>query len=475
MWVHTNPAQGPAHGMYVGTMTVYKVTNPATGEIMSEYPEATASHIEDALSIAATAFPQWRRTPVADRAVVLHRVAELYRERSEELAAIITREMGKPTREALGEVGLVADIYEYYASEGESFMADEHLTVRGGGEAVVRTEPIGALLGIMPWNYPYYQVARFAAPNLMLGNTIILKHAPNCPESALAMESLFKDAGLPEGAYVNVFATNDQVAQIVADPRVQGVSLTGSERAGSAVGEVAGRNLKKFVLELGGSDPFIVLDGENLDATVKAAVIGRLGNAGQACTASKRFIVLEEHYNEFVDKFTARMAAVTPGNPADASTRLGPLSSEAAAQGVMDQITDAVDKGAEVRTGGTRVNGSGAYIAPTVLTGVEPGMRAYSEEIFGPVAVVYKVRDAEHAIELANSSAYGLGGSVFGADVEHAKTVADRLETGMVWINSATGTQADLPFGGVKRSGVGRELARFGMNEFVNKKLIRVP
>ncbi|MGM0931543.1 MAG: NAD-dependent succinate-semialdehyde dehydrogenase [Actinomycetota bacterium] len=456
-------------------MTAYSVTNPATGEMVNQYPQATASDIESAVASAHQAYQAWRALPAGQRAATLQKTADLYTARREELAAIITREMGKPTREALGEVDLVADIYAYYATKGESFMQDEHLTVRGGGEAVVRTEPIGALLGIMPWNYPYYQVARLAAPNLMLGNTVLLKHAPSCPESALAMEALFRDAGLPEGVYVNIFASNEQVAEIIADPRVQGVSLTGSERAGSAVAEIAGRNLKKVVLELGGSDPFIVLDGENMDTTVKAAVAGRMGNAGQACTASKRFIVLEDHYDEFVDKFTAKMAAIVPGDPSAPGTRLGPLSSEAAARGVMEQVKDAVAKGAEVRTGGTRPDGSGAYVSPTVLTGVVPGMRAYSEEIFGPVAVVYKVKDAEEAVELANSSAYGLGGSVFSADVEKAKRVADRLDTGMVWINSPTGTQPDLPFGGVKRSGVGRELARFGMDEFVNKKLIRIP
>ncbi|MGW6174029.1 NAD-dependent succinate-semialdehyde dehydrogenase [Arthrobacter sp. NPDC055138] len=456
-------------------MTAYTVTNPATGETINQYPHASAADIETSVASVHRAYQEWRAVPAAQRASILQTTADLYTARREELAAIITREMGKPTREALGEVDLVADIYAYYATEGESFMQDEHLNVRGGGEAVVRTEPIGALLGIMPWNYPYYQVARLAAPNLMLGNTVLLKHAPSCPESALAMEALFRDAGLPEGAYVNVFASNEQVADIIADPRVQGVSLTGSERAGSAVAEIAGRNLKKVVLELGGSDPFIVLDGQNLDATVKAAVAGRMGNAGQACTASKRFIVLEDHYDEFVDKFTAKMAGIVPGDPTESGTRLGPLSSEAAARGVMEQVQDAVAKGAEVRTGGTRPDGSGAFVSPTVLTGVVPGMRAYNEEIFGPVAVVYKVKDAEEAVELANSSAYGLGGSVFSADVEQARRVADRLDTGMVWINSPTGTQPDLPFGGVKRSGVGRELARFGMDEFVNKKLIRIP
>lgn len=442
---------------------------------MKEFPLATAGEVEQALAASKKAFADWRSAPVEARAKVIARVAELYRERRDELAWLIATEMGKPLAQSRGEVGLVADIYSYYAEEGPSFLQDELLDVKGGGEAVVRSAPVGPLLGIMPWNYPYYQVARFAAPNLVLGNTILLKHAGSCPQSALAIEQIFKDAGLPEGAYINVFLSNEQVAGVIADDRVQGVSLTGSERAGAAVAEVAGRNLKKYVLELGGSDPFIVLDSDDLDATVKAAVSGRMGNAGQACTASKRFIILEDLYEAFVEKFTARMSAIKPGDPLLADTRFGPLSSQSAADGLIEQIQDAVDKGATLRTGGHHVDGPGAFVEPTVLTDVTPGMRAFSEELFGPAAVIYKVGTVEEAIELANGSPYGLGGAVFSADAEKAKDVADRLDTGMVFINSVAETQADLPFGGVKRSGVGRELARFGMNEFVNKKLIRTP
>ncbi|MEO5992365.1 MAG: NAD-dependent succinate-semialdehyde dehydrogenase, partial [Arthrobacter sp.] len=454
-------------------MTAYKTVNPATGETLKEFPLATADEVENALAASKQAFQAWQAAPVADRAAVIARVAELYRERQDELARLIATEMGKPLAQSRGEVGLVADIYSYYAEEGPAFLEDELLDVKGGGEAIVRSAPVGPLLGIMPWNYPYYQVARFAAPNLVLGNTILLKHAGSCPQSALAIEQIFKDAGLPEGVYLNVFLSNEQVAEVVADDRVQGVSLTGSERAGSAVAEVAGRNLKKYVLELGGSDPFIVLDSDDLDATVKAAVSGRIGNAGQACTASKRFIILEDLYEAFVEKFTARMSAVKHGDPLLADTRFGPLSSQSAADGLIEQIQDAVDKGATLRTGGHHIDGPGAFVEPTVLTDVTPGMRAFSEELFGPAAVVYKVASVEEAIELANGSPYGLGGAVFSADAEKAKAVADRLDTGMVFINSVAETQADLPFGGVKRSGVGRELARFGMNEFVNKKLIR--
>ena len=456
-------------------MTAYKTVNPATGETEKEFPLATKEEVETALAAAQQAFLEWRKAPVEERTKVIARVAELYRERQDELARLIAKEMGKPVVEARGEVKLVASIYDYYATEGPEFLKDERLEVKGGGDALVRSTPIGPLLGIMPWNYPYYQVARFAAPNLVLGNTILLKHAGSCPQSALAIEEIFHDAGLPKGAYTNLFLDNDQVAEIIADSRVQGVSLTGSERAGAAVAEVAGRNLKKYVLELGGSDPFIVLDSDDLDATVKAAVGGRMGNAGQACTASKRFIVLEDLYEPFVEKFTERMARIRPGDPQQEDTRFGPLSSQSAADGLVEQIQDAVDKGATLRTGGHKVDGPGAYVEPTVLTDVTPEMRAFSEELFGPAAVIYKVASVEEAIDLANGSPYGLGGSVFSADPAKAQDVADQLDTGMVFINSVAQTQADMPFGGVKRSGVGRELGRFGMDEFVNKKLIRTP
>ncbi|MEB8338854.1 NAD-dependent succinate-semialdehyde dehydrogenase [Streptomyces endophyticus] len=455
-------------------MTAYKTVNPATGETLKEFPEATAKQIETALSDSHAAYQSWRTSPVGDRSAVLRRVGEIYQERKDDLARIISLEMGKPLAQAMGEVDIVTSIYEYYATQGPGFLADEELSVSGGGTATVRTAPLGSLLGIMPWNYPYYQVARFAAPNLMLGNTILLKHAPSCPQAALAMEQIFADAGLPTGAYINVFATNDQVADIIGDPRNQGVSLTGSERAGSAVAEIAGRNLKKCVLELGGSDAFILLDTDDVAKTARKAAGGRLGNAGQACNSPKRFLVQEGLYEDFVRELTANVGAVQAGDPLEPDTKFGPLSSRAAADQLLEQIKDAVDKGATLHTGGSRGEGPGAYVQPTVLTGITPEMRAYTEELFGPVAVVYPVADEDAAVELANSSPYGLGGAVWSGDVERAKRVADQLDTGMVWINGFAGTQADLPFGGVKRSGIGRELGKYGMAEFANKKLIRV-
>jgi succinate-semialdehyde dehydrogenase/glutarate-semialdehyde dehydrogenase len=453
----------------------YKVVNPATNETEREFATATDAEVQQVLERSAQAFQSWRTAAKDERAKVLLRVAELYKERIDDLAALITREMGKPTPEAKGEIQLVASIYRYYAEQGPKLLEDTSLSPRAGGQAVIRKEPIGPLLGIMPWNYPYYQVARFAAPNLMAGNTIILKHAPQDPESALAMEQIFHDAGLPQDAYINIFASNSQVADMIADPRVAAVSVTGSERAGAAVAEVAGRNLKKVVLELGGSDPFIVLDSDDITKTVKDAVMGRMGNAGQACTAAKRMIIVGDLYDEFVSQFTAAMAALRPGDPTDPASNLGPLSSETAAQRLMEQIDDAVDKGATVRTGGKRLDRPGAFVEPTVLTDVTPQMRAYHEELFGPAAVIYRVADASEAVELANASSFGLGGAVYSADPDRAAEVADLLDTGMVWINSPTGSMADLPFGGTKRSGVGRELGPSGVDEFVNKKLIYVP
>jgi succinate-semialdehyde dehydrogenase / glutarate-semialdehyde dehydrogenase len=453
----------------------YRVVNPATGAVEREFPTATDEQIQDLLSRVDTAFGSWRRTPLAERAAILTRVAELYAERKDELAALITREMGKPTAAARGEAAYAGRIYRYYAEAGPAMLADTPVDSRTPGSAKVRKTPTGAILGIMPWNFPYYQVARFAGPNLMAGNTIVLKHAPQCPESALAMEQIFHDAGLPADAYINVFASNEQAATMIADPRITGVSVTGSERAGTAVAAVAGQHLKKVVLELGGSDPFIVLSAADLDAVVQDAVAARMTNSGQACTAAKRMIVAEPLFEDFLASFTKAMAGQRTGDPTDPATDYGPLSSEQAAVTLMGQIEDAVGKGATVLTGGSRLDRPGAFVEATVLTGVTPDMRAFHEELFGPVAVVYRVAGADEAVELANSSAFGLGAAVYSTDDAVAQDVADRLDVGMVWINQREGGGADLPFGGTKRSGIGRELGTAGIEEFVNKKLIHTP
>jgi succinate-semialdehyde dehydrogenase/glutarate-semialdehyde dehydrogenase len=451
-------------------MSEYAVVNPATGETVARYDSFTDAQVEDALARAQAAFMSWRNRPVAERAGIVRRAAELHRERRKELAAIIVREMGKPFAAAIGEVDFSADITEYYANQADLITADQPLAILGEGTAVIRRSPLGVLFGIMPWNFPYYQVARFAAPNLVLGNVIVLKHASQCPESAAAIETIYRDAGLPDGAYVNLYVSAEQAATIVADPRVQGVSVTGSERAGAAVAEVAGRHLKKVALELGGSDPFIVLATDDLDAVVTAATFARLDNTGQSCNAAKRFIVADGLYDEFVAKFATAMAAAPMGDPMARGTELGPLSSMEAATRLEGQVDRAVAQGATKVVGGAR---DGAYYPATVLTGVTPAMEAYREEFFGPVGVVYRVANEDAAVKLANDTSFGLGSYVYSNDPEQAARVADRIEAGMVYVNIVGADSPELPFGGVKRSGTARELGLLAADEFVNKKLIR--
>ncbi len=451
-------------------MTDYAVVNPATGAPLATYPNITDEELETAIAEADAAYRTWRDQPVAERAARIRKVAELHRERRDELAAIIVREMGKPLEAALGEVDFAADITEYYADHAEKITGDQPIDIEGEGTAVIRRTPLGVLLGIMPWNFPYYQVARFAAPNIVVGNTILLKHAPQCPESAAAIAAIYADAGL-DGVYTNVYATNDQAAAIVADRRVQGVSVTGSERAGAAVAEIAGRNLKKVALELGGSDPFILLSTDDLDAAVQAAVDARLDNTGQSCNAAKRFIVVDGLYDEFLAKFTAKMSEAKVGDPFADDTVLGPLSSVTAAERLAEQVDRAVAQGAKLVAGGKR---DGAFYPGTVLTDVTSDMDAYREEFFGPVGVVYKVADEDAAVALANDTRFGLGSYVFTTDQEQAQRIADKIDAGMVYVNVVLADEPGLPFGGVKRSGTSREMGLLAADEFVNKKLIRI-
>ncbi|PSR66895.1 succinate-semialdehyde dehydrogenase [Nocardia sp. MDA0666] len=443
---------------------LYTVVDPTTGEVVREYPTATDAAMDRALEAGANAYRQWsKQTTLAQRAEVLNTVAALHTARSDDLARIARREMGKPLDEAVAEVEFSASIYSFYAANAHRFLADEPVElIEGEGTAFIRRQPIGLLLGIMPWNYPYYQVARFAAPNLVLGNTIVLKPAPQCPQSSAALQQIFTDAGCPEGCYVNVYATNEQAADAIADPRVRGVSFTGSERAGAEVAERAGRHLKKVVLELGGSDPFLVLASDDVDATAQAAVDARFENAGQACNAGKRIIVAADLYDEFLDTFTKKVLARTGS--------LAPLSSVAAAERLEVQVQRAVDDGATLVCEGRR---EGAFFPPAVLTDVPPTSPSAAEELFGPVATVYRAESEAEAVELANSTPYGLGSYVFTTDPEQAMRVADEIEAGMVFVNGVGLEGPELPFGGVKRSGFGRELGRAGIDEFANKKLIR--
>ncbi|MGZ4547010.1 MAG: NAD-dependent succinate-semialdehyde dehydrogenase [Blastococcus sp.] len=451
----------------------YATVNPYTGKTEKEFPFLETSEIDGVVERAHAAFLEWRQRTADERAAVVGRAAELMLERADEFAALVTREMGKRIQEAAGEVQLAASILDYYAKNGPRFLEPRRIEVRQG-EAIVENEPTGVILAIEPWNYPLYQVVRVAAPNLVLGNAILLKHAELNPQTALAIEKCFHDAGVPEGVYTNVFLAIPDVEQVIAHPYVEGVTLTGSERAGSSVAALAGKHLKKSVLELGGSDPFIVLDTEDLGRTVKAATMGRMQNTGQACIAAKRLIVTEDIFDDFVAGLAQAFSSFSHGDPSDPSTSLAPLSSEQAAKDLHAQIQDAVDKGATVVTGGGRPDHPGAFVEPTILTDVTPEMRAYTEELFGPAAVVYKVANDDEAIALANNSRFGLGAAVFSHDLDRARSVADRVHAGMVWVNQPTGSSAELPFGGVKRSGYGRELSELGMFEFANRRLTRV-
>lgn len=454
-------------------MSKYATVDPTTGSVVKEFDTMTDAEVEASLEAAHAAYLTWRRAALEERTGLLQRIADGYRERSDELAQLMSTEMGKPVAQAKGEVALAASIFEYYATKGPEFLEEERLDIAGKGSAVVRTEPIGALVGIMPWNYPHYQVARFVAPNLLLGNTILLKHASSCPQQALAIADVIADAGAPAGVYQNLFASNEQIARMIASPLVQGVSLTGSERAGQAVGSVAGAHMKKCVLELGGSDPFIVLADADVPFAAREAATGRFANAGQACTSSKRILVEEAVWDDFLEEFLAQARHWTLGDPSSSETKLGPMASLPGRADLEAQVDDAVAKGATVHLGGTVPDGPGAFYPATVLTGVNPTMRAYREELFGPVAVLYRVDSAERAVMIANDSPFGLGAAVFGRDEAKARAVADELEVGMVGVNTTIKSAPDMPFGGVKSSGIGRELGRFGLDEFANKKLVR--
>jgi succinate-semialdehyde dehydrogenase/glutarate-semialdehyde dehydrogenase len=454
----------------------YATVNPATGEHLRDFPYLRVDQLEVVLESAHQAFRTWRRQPASARAEVVGRAAELMQARKDELARLQTLEMGKPITDSEGEVAWVSDILRYFAEHGPGFLEPEVLPVAYGASTVV-SEPLGVLLAIEPWNFPLYQAARVAGPQLVAGNVVLMKHSEICPQSALAIERLFRDAGAPDGVYTNIFLHHADVERVIAHDAVQGVTITGSDRSGAVVAEIAGRHLKKCVLELGGSDPFIILDLDalgGLTGTVAAAAAARLENAGQNCAAAKRIIVLDEFYEDVVDGLARHFAALHPGDPSDPATQLGPLSSRRAVDRLAHQVADAVAKGARVVTGGGRIEGPGAFFEPTVLTSVTPDMRAYHEELFGPVAVVYRVNDDEEAVALANSSPYGLGGHVYCSDLERARAVADQLETGMIAVNRSMDSQGDLPFGGVKRSGYGRELSRLGMLEFVNRRLVLV-
>lgn len=452
----------------------YRVQNPVNNQIVQTFDSATDAEIDEYLSKASSAYREWSSRHIGERVEITAKVASLFEERKVELAKIAAEEMGKPLSEGIEEAEYAASIIRYYSENGPKFAAEQEIPTESNGKAIIRRLPIGPLLGVMPWNFPYYQIARFVGPNLVLGNTILLKDAEICPRSALAVQQIMDDAGIPVGVYNNVFATHDQVARIIADPRIQGVSLTGSERAGSIIGAHAGKNLKKAVLELGGSDPYVILDSKDIRSAARLAWATRMYNTGQACNSNKRMIVMDDVYDEFVAELVGLANKSRASTPQDEGEyTYTPMSSREAAETLHSQIQRAVESGAVLHAGG-ELSDEGAYLSPAVLTDIPVGSDIYYEEFFGPVAIVYKVQSDAEAIKLANDTQFGLGGAVFSEDSERAEAVSQKLDVGMANVNSPAGEGAEMPFGGVKRSGFGRELGPLGMDEFVNKQLYYV-
>lgn len=454
----------------------FATTNPYTGEVLKTFPTATDAEVLAAIGRADAAFQSWRESDFATRARVMQAAADILRRDMDSYAGLLTLEMGKLIGEARAEVELSAAIFEYYADNAERLLSPEKLPVAdpAEGDAVLVCDPLGVLLAIEPWNFPYYQIARIIAPQLSAGNTMLLKHASNVPQSAAKFEALMLEAGLPEGAFLNLYAGHDQVPLILNDPRVHGVALTGSEAAGAEVAAIAGKALKKSTMELGGADAFVVLADADLEKTVKWAVFGRHWNGGQVCVSSKRMIVADEIYDGFLERYTKGVAELRMGDPFDPATTLAPLSSQKAADDLKVMIQQAVEHGATATPVGPDAPNQGAFVQPTILTDVGEDNPARYWEFFGPVSMLFRAKDEADAIRIANDSPFGLGGSVFTSDTKHGAEVARKISTGMVFVNHPTMVKADLPFGGVRRSGYGRELLDLGIKEFVNHKLIDV-
>jgi succinate-semialdehyde dehydrogenase/glutarate-semialdehyde dehydrogenase len=447
--------------------------NPATGEVLATYEELSDAALEAKLDLAARTFRTFRRAPFAERAAILRRAADVLEQRKEHWGRLMTAEMGKTFRSAVAEAEKCAWACRFYAENGERFLADEEVKA-AATRSYVRYLPIGPVLAVMPWNFPFWQVFRFAAPAIAAGNVGLLKHASNVPGSALAIEEVFREAGAPEGAFQTLLVGSRRVAGIIEDPRVAAVTLTGSEWAGSAVGATAGKVVKKSVLELGGSDPFVVMPSANLDAAVRTAVTARTINNGQSCIAAKRFVVHEEVYDRFERELAARFAALKVGDPMDPATDVGPLANASERDKLAEQVEAAVKAGARVLVGGKALPGKGCYYAPTVLAGIPKGSAAAREEIFGPVASLFRVKDLDEAIAVANDSPFGLGSSVWTNDAAERRRFVDDLEAGATFVNAMVASDPRLPFGGVKKSGYGRELAAIGMREFLNVKTVVV-
>lgn len=450
----------------------YKSMNPYTGETNKTFDDFSDIQLEIALTSAQSCYQQWRLMSYKQRAVIIHKVANLMRSQVDHLATIMTIDMGKKINEARQEVQYSASILDYYAKNAERFLAPVKLDP-AHGEAHMESSPLGVIYCVEPWNFPYYQLVRVAGPHLMAGNTIVVKHAGNVPQCALAFEALWAEASAPVGLYTNLFISHAQSDLVVDDPRVRGVALTGSVEAGRSLAARAGQNLKPSSMELGGSDAFIVLEDADLEQTLKWAVWGRMYNDGQTCCAAKRFIIVEPLADVFIERFQEALAALVPGDPLNAETTLGPLSSEGALIQLVEQVQTAVAHGAKLILGGNRIDRPGWFLEPTILTDVALTNPAFRGEFFGPVAMIFRVKNEEEAVALANDSDFGLGGSVFTKDIERGKRMASRIETGMMFVNNISWADAELPFGGIKNSGYGRELGDMGIHAFVNKKLVR--
>jgi succinate-semialdehyde dehydrogenase/glutarate-semialdehyde dehydrogenase len=447
--------------------------NPANAKTVRTFEPHSAARVNEALDRGVAAFQQHRRTSFADRATYMRRAAEILNAECRELGRLMTLEMGKPIKAAMAEAEKCATACTYYADNAAKFLADQPVQMEGG-ESWVAFQPLGVVLAIMPWNFPFWQVFRFAAPALMAGNVGILKHASNVPQCALAIEDVFRRAGFAEGAFQTLLVGSESVEAMIADPRIAAVTLTGSEGAGRSVASAAGKHLKKSVVELGGSDPFVVMPSADMEAAVSTAVTARMINNGQSCIAAKRFIIHEKIYVEFIDKFVARVAAVRVGDPMDEKTELGPLATGAIRDELDQQVKASVAAGARLLTGGKKIEGDGFFYEPTVLADIPPSAPAASDELFGPVASVFKAKDIGDAIRIANGTTFGLGASAWTRDkAERDKFVAE-IESGLLFINGMVVSDARLPFGGVKHSGFGRELGEFGIREFVNIKSVRV-
>jgi succinate-semialdehyde dehydrogenase/glutarate-semialdehyde dehydrogenase len=451
----------------------YQSVNPYNGKLLKTFEHLSDKQLDSALATAAACFEKWRQASFAERAAIIAKAATIMHARVDDFARPMTLEMGKRINEARGEVEFSSNILAYYAKNAERFLAPVklHPTV---GEAQMESSPLGVIFCVEPWNFPYYQLARVAGPHLMAGNVLMVKHAGCVPQCAIAFERLLIDAGAPVGLYTNLLITHEQSERLVDDPRIKGVALTGSVAAGRSIAARAGQNLKLSSMELGGSDAFIVLEDADLEHTIKWAVWGKMYNTGQTCCAAKRFIVVEPLADAFLAKFQSALAALKPGDPMDEKTTLGPLSTESALVDLVKQVEGAISKGAKVIMGGKRIDRPGSFMEPTILTGITPENPAFREEFFGPVALFFRVKNEEEAIALANDSDFGLGGSVFTKDIARGRRVASRVDTGMMFINNISWSDAELPFGGIKNSGYGRELGDLGIQAFVNKKLVRV-